>query len=178
MHKKTFGILLYKKKIKENDLYLKFLSKDDHLITGIVYGGNSRKKNIYQIGYYLNLDLYKKNINNPYAIKAELRHPLVGVVLDDKYKLQCILSIISIINLSIIEGQIVKDLYNITDQFIDKLLAKRKWISYYCKWLFDLLKVIGYEIDYNSNLNKKYFDIDLIQFTNVKKNNSYLFQPQ
>ena len=171
----TFGILLYKKKIKDNDLYVKFLSSDDNIVTGIVYGGNSRKKNIYQIGYYLNLDLYKKNINNPYAIKAELRHPLVGVVLDDKYKLQCILSIISIINLSIIEGQIVKDLYNITDQFIDKLLAKRKWISYYCKWLFDLLKVIGYEIDYNSNLNKKYFDIDLIQFTNVKKNNSYLF---
>ena len=52
----NFGILLYRKVIKQNDLFVKILSKDDQLITGIVYGGNSsKKKNIYQIGYYLNL---------------------------------------------------------------------------------------------------------------------------
>ena len=44
MQNKTFGILLYKKKIKDNDLYVKFLSSDDNIVTGIVYGGNSRKK--------------------------------------------------------------------------------------------------------------------------------------
>ena len=44
MQNKTFGILLYKKKIKDNDLYVKFLTKDDHILTGIVYGGNSKKK--------------------------------------------------------------------------------------------------------------------------------------
>ena len=35
--------------------------------------------------------------------------------------------------------------------------------------------MIGYEIDYLSNSNNKYFDIDLIQFTNNKKNNTFLF---
>ena len=62
MQTKEFGILLYRKILKENDLFVKILSKDDQLITGIVYGGNSsKKKNIYKIGYYLNLSLIKKN---------------------------------------------------------------------------------------------------------------------
>jgi len=52
MQTKNFGILLYRKVIKENDLFVKILSKDDKLVTGIVYGGNSsKKKNIYQIGF-------------------------------------------------------------------------------------------------------------------------------
>ena len=175
MQNKTFGILLYKKIIRENDLYIKLLTKDDQVVTGIVYGGNSRKKNIFQIGYYLNLILYKKNLNKPYTIKAELKKPFIGHIFEDKYKLHCILSVISIINFAIIEGQSVKNLYNISDKFIHKLINHKKWIVHYCKWLFDLLKVIGYEIDYSSNLNKKFFDIDLIQFTNLKKTNNYLF---
>ena len=118
MHNKTFGILLYKKKIKENDLYVKILSKEDSLITGVVYGGNSRKKNIFQIGYFLNLSLYKKNLNYPFVIEAELRKPLISCIFEDKYKLQCILSIISLINLSIIEGQKIQGIYDVTDKFI------------------------------------------------------------
>ena len=61
MQTKNFGILLYRKVIKENDLFVKILSKDDKIITGIVYGGNSsKKKNIYQTGYCLNIRLSKK----------------------------------------------------------------------------------------------------------------------
>ena len=47
MQTKNFGILLYRKIIKENDLFVKILSKDDKLVTGIVYGGNSSKKIIF-----------------------------------------------------------------------------------------------------------------------------------
>jgi len=47
MQTKNFGILLYRKVIKENDLFVKILSKDDQIITGIVYGGNSSKKKKY-----------------------------------------------------------------------------------------------------------------------------------
>ena len=47
MQNKTFGILLYKKIIKENNLFVKILSENDEIITGIVYGGNSSKKKKY-----------------------------------------------------------------------------------------------------------------------------------
>ena len=85
METKNFGILLYRKIIKENDLFVKILSKDDQLISGIVYGGNSsKKKNIYQIGYYLNLSLIRRNSNSPFTINAEIRNPLLGSIIDDK----------------------------------------------------------------------------------------------
>ena len=176
MQTKKFGILLYRKIIKENDLFVKILSKDDQLITGIVYGGNSsKKKNIYQIGYYLNLSLVKKNSNIPLTINAEIDNPFLGSIINDKYKLYCLLSLISLINLSIIEGQNIKGIFSSADTFIKHLTINKKWIVFYCKWLFKLLKVIGYDIDYRSNLNKKYFDVNLQKFTNIKLKNSYLF---
>ena len=42
--KKGEGFLVFKKNIKDNDLFIKLLSKNDELISGIVYGGNSSKK--------------------------------------------------------------------------------------------------------------------------------------
>ena len=44
MQKKFKGILIYIKINKENDLYIKFLSDTDEIISGIVYGGLSKKK--------------------------------------------------------------------------------------------------------------------------------------
>ena len=176
MQTKNSGILLYRKVIKENDLFVKILSKEDKLITGIVYGGNSsKKKNIYQVGYYLNLSLIRKNLNTPFSINAEINNPLLGTIIYDKYKLYCLLSLISLVNLSIIEGQTIKGIFSCVDEFIKNLIFKKKWIILYCKWLFELLKIIGYEIDYISNSNKKYFDVNLLKFTNIKKNNSYVF---
>ncbi len=176
MQTKNFGILLYRKAIKENDLFVKILSKDDQIITGIVYGGNSsKKKNIYQIGYYLNLNLVKKNSNSPYTINAEIENPLLGSIINDKYKLFCLLSLISLTNLSIIEGQTIKGIFSCVDDFINDLIVKHKWIVLYCKWLFELLKVIGYEIDYRSNSKNKYFDVNLLKFTHIKQNNSFAF---
>ena len=47
MQIKTYGILLFSKVIKENDLFIKVLSNEDKLLPGIVYGGNSSKKKIF-----------------------------------------------------------------------------------------------------------------------------------
>ena len=47
MQKKFKGILIFAKIFKENDLYIKFLSNTDELISGIVYGGLSKKKEIF-----------------------------------------------------------------------------------------------------------------------------------
>jgi len=176
MQNKTFGILLYKKIIKENNLFVKILSENDEIITGIVYGGNSsKKKNIYQTGYSLNLRLSKNNNNSPYAIESEIGKPFLSSLINDKYKLYCLLSLISIINLSIIEGQNVKGIFNSVYQFINKLVTKKRWMLFYCIWLFDILKIIGYEIDYISNYNKKYFNVNSLMFTNNQQNNTFVF---
>ena len=58
---KDRGILLFSKISSENNLYLKILTEKDEIITGLSFGGSSKKKkNIYQIGYFLNVIIKNK----------------------------------------------------------------------------------------------------------------------
>ena len=47
MQNRLKGLIFYTKNIKDNDLYIKILSSNDYINSGIVYGGNSSKKNQY-----------------------------------------------------------------------------------------------------------------------------------
>ena len=174
MLKKYKGILLFKKIHKDNDLFIKFLSETDELINGIVYGGLSNKKrNIFQIGFYLNIEV--KYINNkPASISGELSEPFISSILNNKYKINCLMSITSLINISIIEGQKVKDIFKISNDFLSKMIVKKKWLREYIIFLFNLLKIIGYEIDFLNNKNK-YFDLIDLQFKDYNSNNSIIF---
>ena len=44
MINKDEGIIVFTKKIKDNDLFIKVVSSEDKIVSGIVYGGNSSKK--------------------------------------------------------------------------------------------------------------------------------------
>ena len=158
MQKKYKGILIFLKIHKDNDLLIKFLSNTNELITGIIYGGQSQKKRyIYQIGFYLNFEV-STNFNRPPSITGELCEPFVSQIINDKYKLNCLLSITSLINLSIIEGQKVDNMYEITHSFLLHMFNNKKWLIDFCIFLFQLLKIIGYEINYNKEKNNIYFD--------------------
>ena len=62
---KERGILLFAKISSENNLYLKILTDKDEIITGLCFGGStSKKKNIYQIGYFLNVIIKNKHKNS------------------------------------------------------------------------------------------------------------------
>ena len=175
MQIKYKGILLFVKIHKDNDLFIKFLSDTDELISGIVYGGLSKnKKSILQKGFYLKFDVIFKN-NKPPLINPELSKPYISSIINDKYKLNCLLSSTSLINLSIIEGQKINNIYKIFNDFITKMYQNKKWLKEYCKFLFELLKIIGYEIDYLNNINKKYFDLDKLQFSHTRSISSIEF---
>ena len=175
MQRKYKGILLFSKAYKENDLFIKFLSSSDEIISGIIYGGLSRKKrNIIQIGFNLLFDVSAKG-NMPPSIKAELIEPYISVIINDKYKLNCLMSITSLINLSIIEGQKVKDIYKTSDNFLKLMFYNKKWIKEYFIFLFKLLKIIGYEIDLYGNNNKKYFNLETLDFSNTYAQSSVEF---
>ena len=175
MQRKYKGILLFSKAYKENDLFIKFLSSSDEIISGIIYGGLSRKKrNIIQIGFNLLFDVSAKG-NMPPSIKAELIEPYISVIINDKYKLNCLMSITSLINLSIIEGQKVKDIYKTSENFLKLMFYNKKWIKEYFIFLFKLLKIIGYEIDLYGNNNKKYFNLETLDFSNTYTQSSVEF---
>ena len=160
MTSKSKGILFYSKKIKDNDLYIRILSSDDQINSGMVYGGNSSKKKlIYQNGYFIDFFFTKKNDNFPPIFTAEISKPYIGVMFNDKYKMNALLSILDLINISFFEGQYIKGFYQSVFKLIDKIISQKHWLVYYCIWLFDLIQLLGYQIDYKSNVHLKFFNI-------------------
>ena len=132
MIKKDEGIIIFSKKIKDNDLFIKVLSSKNEILSGMVYGGNSsKKKSIYQIGYFIDYSLFQKNINIPSTFKAEIIKPFMSPVFNDRYKLHSLLSIVSLVNLSILEGQKINDLNLSIKEIVEIIIMKKNWISFY-----------------------------------------------
>ena len=174
--KKVKGILLFHKISSENNLYLKFLTENDEILTGICFGGSTKKKkNIYQIGYFLNLNIKINNSNFPNNISGELAKPYIYNIFENKYKLNSLLSITSLLNLCIIEGQKIKGLFESTNKIINIVSLEDNWIVEYFLYLLNLLKLIGYEIELNNKQSFKYLDLDTLQFNNNNFNKSIVF---
>ena len=173
---KNEGIIIYKKKIKDNDLYIRILSKDDQIVSGIVYGGSSSKKQvIFQLGYFIDYSSIKKNVNAISSFNGELAKPFIGSIINDIYKSHCLLAVISLINLSIVEGQKINNFYISIKNLIEIISLKKHWLSFFLEWLFLLLELIGYQIDYKNNKGCKYYNLTNKEFQNLESKNSILF---
>jgi len=176
MINKNEGIIIFSKKIKDYDLYLRVLSSNDELISAIAYGGNSSKKKlIYQVGYFIEYSILQKNINIPPTFNGEITKPLIGSIISDQFKSYCLLGIISLVNISIIEGQKLNGLYLTIKEIVEIISLKKNWISYFCDWLFTFLQIIGYQIEYKNKKNYKFFNLITFEFENSIMDNSIIF---
>ena len=86
-----------------------------------------------------------------------------------------LLALVSLLNISIIEGQKVSGLFNLSENIIEVLANKKKWIINYFIFLLNLLKIIGYDIDYQNNTSKDYLNLDSLQFSNSSISKSIKF---
>jgi len=176
MISKNEGIIIFIKKIRDNDLYIRVLCSEDELLSGLVYGGNSSKKKLtYQLGYFIEYSLLKKNINIVPSFDASIIKPYISSIINDQFKSLSLLCIISLINSSIIEGQKLNSLYKSIKDIIEIISFKNNWISFFCEWLLTLLKIIGYQVDYKNKKEYKYFDKITHEFNNFNNNNSIIF---
>ena len=120
------GIIIFTKKIKDNDLYIRVLSNEDKIVSGLVYGGNtSKKKSIYQISYFIEYSVNQKNSHSVPYFYSDLTKPYINSIIKNKFKSFSLLSIISLINLSILEGQKIIGIYNSVKKII-KILENNK----------------------------------------------------
>tara|TARA_B100000579_G_C22686252_1_gene782759 strand:+ start:278 stop:970 length:693 start_codon:yes stop_codon:yes gene_type:complete len=174
--KKNEGIIYYTKKIKERDLFIKILTENNEILSGMVYAGNSsKKKSIFQSGYFINFILNDKNKNNIPYFNGEITKPFLHPVFNDKYKSYALLTILTLINLSIVQGQKIDNIYLSVKAIIEKIINNRYWISFFCEWLFILLKILGYQIDYKSKKDYNYFDLINNEFTKLELKNTIIF---
>tara|TARA_Y100000590_G_scaffold337398_1_gene384344 strand:- start:2838 stop:3560 length:723 start_codon:yes stop_codon:yes gene_type:complete len=171
---KDEGLLIYEKIIKENNLFIKLLTKENGLRFGIVYGGNSKKnKVIYQLGNFINFHLSQKNENFASNIYGEITNPLMSNLYNDKYKLHSVLCCCSLINIAINENQHFQYIYNSSkDYFIS--LNNKFWFYEFSRWVFNYLKELGYGFDTkNINFENRFLNTDSLLFIDNKNKDNF-----
>jgi len=152
------GFLLKKNQYNENSLIAEIFTQDHGKISGIIFGGSSKKiKNYLQIGNQLYINFNSKSENRIGYFKIEIQKALSPYYFDDVQKLSCISSAMNLVKLLTAESQINQSIYNLLENFYI-LLNDDNWIQKYIFWELELLKAIGYDLNLIELVDKKLID--------------------
>ena len=100
------GFLLSKNRYNENSLITEVFTKEHGKISGIIFGGTSKKiKNYLQIGNQLFLNYNSKSENRIGYFKIEILKAYSPIYFDEIRKLNCITSSMNLIKLLTAESQ-------------------------------------------------------------------------
>ena len=154
--------LLSKRKFRENSNIINVFSQSKGKVSGVVYGGNSRKiRNYLQLSNKLFIVHNSKNENKIGYFKTELVKPISPMYFNDKKRTSALTSLCSILNVLLPEAQPNKNIYRSFEEFLSSINLKN-WIFLYIFFELNLIKVLGYD----PNL-EKFKDENLL--TNFKK---------
>ena len=146
--------LLSKIKFRENANIISVFSNSFGKVSGIVYGGNSRKiKNYLQISNKIYIFYNSKNNNRVGYFKTELLEPISPKFFNNKQKTSALLSITSILNALLPESQPYKNLYTSINELILNF-DNNNWINCYINWELNLIKELGYDANLQQFKNK------------------------
>ena len=149
------GYLLSKNKYSENSIISEVFTKDHGKVSGIIFGGTSKKiKNYLQIGNKIHVNFNSKNDNKLGYFKAEIQKALSPLYFDNQKKLSCITSAMNLIKILTAENQKNINIYElIKDYYL--LLDKDNWIKRYIFWELELFRVLGYDLELKNLVDKE-----------------------
>ena len=149
------GYLLSKNKYSENSIISEVFTKDHGKVSGIIFGGTSKKiKNYLQIGNKIHVNFNSKSDNKLGYFKAELQQALSPLYFDNQKKLSCITSAMNLIKILTAENQKNKNIYELIKDFY-LLLVKENWIKKYIFWELELFRVLGYDLELKNLVDKE-----------------------
>ena len=141
--------LLSKRKFRENANIINVFSKNRGKVSGVVYGGNSRKiKNYLQISNKLYINHNAKNENRLGYFKTELVKPVSPLYFNDKERSSALLSISSILNMLLPESQPNQNIYESFEEFLNSIKLDN-WVILYVFLELSLIKDLGYDPNLN-----------------------------
>ena len=156
------GFLLSKNQYNENSLIAEIYTENYGKVSGIIFGGTSKKiKNYLQIGNNLFVNYNSKSENKIGYFKIEIQKAFSPFYFDDKKKLACISSAMHLVKLLTAESQQNRNVYQLILDFYD-LLENDNWIKNYIFWELELFKVLGYDLNFDNLIDKKLVDNELI----------------
>ena len=148
------GFLIAKNKYNENSLIVEVFTKEHGKVSGIIFGGTSKKvKNYLQIGNQLFINYNSKNENRIGYFKIEIQKALSPLYFDEPQKLSCINSAISLIKILTAEGQSNKFIFELIENFYN-FLSSDNWIKNYIYWELELFKVLGFDLEFETLVDK------------------------
>jgi len=152
------GFLISKNRYNENSLISEFYTKNHGKISGIVFGGTSKKiKNYLQIGNQLYLNYNSKSENKLGYFKLEIQKVYSPIYFENPQKLSCINSVMSLIRLLTAELQSNIKIFDLIEKFY-LILSNDKWLKDYIFWELELLKTIGFDLELNNLATKELLD--------------------
>ena len=139
------GFLLSKIKFRENANIINVFTARRGKVSGIVYGGTSRKiRNFLQISNKIFIIYSSKSENRLGYFKTELIEAISPKYFNDKKKTTALLAISTILNLLLPESQPYKNLYINLNSLL-KNFEQKNWIIFYILWELKLLKELGFD---------------------------------
>ena len=160
------GFIISKKKFRENAIILEVFTNKFGKVSGIVYGGTSRKiKNYLQIVNKIFIVYNSKSENRIGYFKTELIEAVSPKYFSDKKKILCLNSLSSILKIVLPENQSYKKIYDSLNVFVNRLNEK-DWLNTYLLWEMNLVNDLGFgfHIDSNkisNNISKKNYNIKI-----------------
>ena len=164
------GFLLSKITFRENANIINVFTNTRGKVSGIVYGGSSRKiRNYLQISNKIFIIYSSKSENRLGYFKTELVEAISPKFFNNKKKTSALLSSCTMLNLLIPESQPYKKLYTSFDNLL-KNFDKEDWIIHYIYWELILIKELGFDPyleQFFENVDGIY-DLKTIEIDNVK----------
>ena len=160
------GFLISKRKFRENANIIDVFTTRYGKVSGIVYGGNSRKiRNYLQVSNKIYLTYTSKSENRIGYFKTELIEAISPKYFNHKKKTVTLLSLTSVLNLLLPESQANIKIYNSIIELI-KNFDNDNWMLLYIFWELLIIRELGFDPDFNkfkSNINDldKIYDLEI-----------------
>jgi len=150
--------LIFKNRYSENSIIAEVFTENHGKISGIIFGGTSKKiKNYLQIGNKIYVNYNTKSPTRIGYFKIEILKALTPLYFDENKKLSCISSAMHLIKLLTAEAQSNKEIFVLIDNFF-QILASDNWIQEYVFWELELLKLLGYDLELKNMVEKEIVD--------------------
>ena len=158
------GYLISKNRYSENSIIAEVFTENYGKISGIIFGGTSKKiKNYLQIGNKIYVNYNSKNVSRIGYFKVEILKALSPLYFDDSQKLSCITSAIHLIKLLTAEAQASKEIFKLIDKFFE-ILTFENWVQKYIFWELELLKLLGYDLELKKMVEKEIINNEINYF--------------
>ena len=168
------GFLISKNRYSENSLITELYTKNHGKISGIIFGGTSKKlKNYLQIGNKLHVNYNSKNDNKIGYFKIEILNAYSPLYFDHKQKLSCIISAMSLLKILTADSQSNNKIYMLIENFF-LILNDINWLKKYIFWELELLKLLGYDLELIKFVEKDVIENKIVYYVSSSTEKKYV----